>query len=50
MTNIQLQQKPQHIAKPLIKWAGGKTQLLPQILERLPETVSIITRNYAIKI
>lgn len=37
MTNIQLQQKPQHIAKPLIKWAGGKTQLLPQILERLPE-------------
>ena len=23
--------------KPIVKWVGGKTQLLPQIRERLPE-------------
>lgn len=27
------------MSKPLIKWAGGKTQLLPQILERLPTNI-----------
>lgn len=27
------------MSKPLIKWAGGKTQLLPQILDRLPTNI-----------
>lgn len=27
------------MSKPLIKWAGGKTQLLPHILDRLPEHI-----------
>lgn len=26
-------------ARPVLKWAGGKTQLLPQILERLPARI-----------
>jgi len=26
-------------ARPVLKWAGGKTQLLPQILGRLPERI-----------
>lgn len=26
-------------ARPVLKWAGGKTQLLPQILARLPERI-----------
>jgi len=27
------------IARPFVKWAGGKTALLPEILERLPEKI-----------
>ena len=26
--------------KPIIKWAGGKRQLLPEILKRIPEDIS----------
>lgn len=26
-------------ARPVLKWAGGKTQLLPEILKRLPERI-----------
>ena len=25
-----------HSPKPILKWAGGKTQLLPEILKRIP--------------
>ncbi len=27
------------MSKPIIKWVGGKTQLLPQILQRLPTSI-----------
>lgn len=26
------------IATPIVKWAGGKTRLLPQLLARAPQT------------
>jgi len=26
------------VARPILKWAGGKTQLLPELLARMPET------------
>jgi len=28
------------LAKPILKWAGGKTQLLPEILSRMPKNFS----------
>ncbi len=30
--------------KPILKWAGGKTQLLPQIIENLPKDLDKYTR------
>ncbi|WP_236624487.1 Dam family site-specific DNA-(adenine-N6)-methyltransferase [Actinotignum schaalii] len=35
---IPLEAIPEHSsqARPLLKWAGGKTQLLPELLERMP--------------
>lgn len=29
------------IAKPVFKWAGGKTQLLPELLARMPKTFDV---------
>lgn len=34
-------------AKPFIKWAGGKTQLLPQISQKYPSELGTKIRHYA---
>ncbi len=34
-------------ARPVLKWAGGKTQLLPRILPRLPERIDTFYEPFA---
>jgi len=36
-TNIQLEQNQKTAIKPILKWAGGKTQLLPELIEKMPD-------------
>jgi DNA adenine methylase len=31
---------PRSLLRPVLKWAGGKSKLVPQILARLPETIN----------
>ena len=34
------------MAKPFLKWAGGKSQLLPEIMSRLPNNFSQEINTY----
>ena len=35
-----MKNSPQSSARPFLKWAGGKTQLLPELLARAPQQIS----------
>ena len=39
--------EPSKTPKPFLKWAGGKTQLLPELDTRLPEDFRLTVRVYA---
>lgn len=37
-TSLAVAWEPSGAARPLLKWAGGKTQLLPELFSRMPKT------------
>src|SRR5215475_8228901 len=34
-------------AKPIVKWAGGKSRLLPELLDRVPRTIGTYAEPFA---
>ena len=38
---VRASREPKVLAKPVIKWAGGKSRLVPLILERMPERFDV---------